>query len=69
MSTPQEMLAHYTAAEVAVLGGQRFRIGDRDVTMADIEQIRAGRREWQLRVDNEGRRRAPFAVADFGGTT
>lgn len=71
MATPQEMLDLYTAAEAAVLNGQSVRLGDRQVTRADLAEIRAGRREWQCRVDAEARRgrRAPWANADFGGTT
>ena len=70
MATAQEMLTFYTDAEIAVLKGQRVRFGERDLTRADLEQIRAGRREWQMRVDAEGRRgRAGWATADFGGTT
>lgn len=70
MATAQEMLAFYTDAEIAVLKGQRVRFGERDLTRADLAEIRAGRREWQLRVDAEGRRgRSGWATADFGGTT
>lgn len=70
MATAQEMLQHYLDAEVAVLKGQRFRQGDRELTRADLEEIRAGRREWQARADAESRRgRSGWAVADFGGTT
>ena len=70
MATAQDMLQHYIDAEIAVLKGQRFRQGDRELTRADLEEIRAGRREWQVRVDGESRRgRAGWAVADFGGTT
>ena len=66
------MLNLYTEAEMAVLAGQSFRIStggtDRTVTRADLEQIRAGRREWQARVDAEsGRRRQRFSQANFGG--
>ncbi|KAF1697981.1 primosomal replication protein PriB/PriC domain protein [Pseudoxanthomonas jiangsuensis] len=70
MATAQEMLDLYTQAEAAVLAGQSVRMGDRQLTRADLEQIRAGRREWQARVDAEARRgRAGWANADFGGTT
>ncbi|MBD7987122.1 primosomal replication protein PriB/PriC domain protein [Luteimonas sp. Sa2BVA3] len=70
MATAQEMLVFYTDAEIAVLKGQRVRFGERDLTRADLAEIRAGRREWQLRVDAEGRRgRCGWATADFGGTT
>lgn len=70
MATSQEMLDFYVAAEVAVLQGQRFRFGERDLTRADLAEIRAGRREWQRAVNAETRSgSARFATADFGGTT
>lgn len=70
MATAQDMLQHYIDAEIAVLKGQRFRQGDRELTRADLEEIRAGRREWQARVDSESRRGGGMcAFADFGGTT
>ena len=70
MATAQEMVEFYTQAEQRVLQGQRVRHGDRDLTLADLEQIRAGRREWQARADAEARRgRAGWANADFGGVT
>ncbi|GAB3305686.1 primosomal replication protein PriB/PriC domain protein [Luteimonas notoginsengisoli] len=70
MATAQEMVQFYTDAEIAVLKGQRVRFGDRDLTRADLEQIRAGRREWQGLLDRQLRAgSARFATADFGGTT
>jgi len=70
MATAHEMLEFYTQAEQLVLQGQRVRHGDRDLTLADLAEIRAGRREWQARVDAMSRRgRAGWANADFGGTT
>ncbi|PBJ83717.1 primosomal replication protein PriB/PriC domain protein [Lysobacteraceae bacterium NML93-0399] len=70
MATAREMLDLYTTAEANVLKGQRVRFGDRELTRANLEEIRAGRREWQARVDAEARRgRSGWAVADFGGMT
>ncbi|MDC7806412.1 primosomal replication protein PriB/PriC domain protein [Luteimonas sp BLCC-B24] len=70
MATAQQMLDLYTDAEAKVLAGQRIRFGDRELTRANLEEIRAGRREWQARADAEARRGRPgWAVADFGGTT
>ena len=70
MSTAQDMLAAYIAAEQAVLKGQAYTLGDRRVTLADLEMIRRGRQEWERRVAQEqaraaGARRGP-AVAGFG---
>lgn len=50
MSTATEMRDLYVAAETAVLKGQSYRMGERMLTLADLEQIRAGRREWEGRV-------------------
>lgn len=69
-TTAQQMLDFYTDAEVAVLKGQSVRLGERHLTLADLEQIREGRREWQATVNREARRgSAGYATADFGGTT
>ncbi len=71
MKTAQEMLDQYIAAEVAVLGGQSFRLGERQLTRADLAEIRKGRQEWQATVARSahGGRRARWANADFGGVT
>ncbi len=53
MSTATEMRDMYVAAEAAVLKGQSYRFGERMLTLADLEQIRAGRREWEGRVAME----------------
>ena len=64
------MLNLYIEAEIAVLGGQSFRMGERQLTRADLERIQAGRREWEAKVEAQVRRgRARFANADFGGVT
>lgn len=72
MKTAQEMLDFYIDAEVAVLGGQTVRLGDRQLTRADLAEIRSGRKEWQaavLRGCAASSRRARWANADFGGVT
>lgn len=72
MPTAADMLALYLAAEAAVLQGQRFRMGERELTRADLAEIRAGRREWSARVAVEANASAcsmpGIALADFGGT-
>lgn len=70
MATAQEMLDFYIEAEAAVLKGQRVKFGDRDLTRADLAEIREGRREWQgavIRLSRSGSAR--YATADFGGVT
>jgi hypothetical protein len=70
MSTATDMLAAYQAAELAVLKGLSYRIGDLQLTRADLAQIRAGRIEWQCKVSAElagvSGRSAGVAIADFG---
>lgn len=71
MKTAQEMLDLYIAAEQAVLLGQSVRFGERQLTRADLAEIRNGRKEWQAVVGRaaSGGRRARWANADFGGAT
>ncbi|AWH36653.1 primosomal replication protein PriB/PriC domain protein [Stenotrophomonas sp. ZAC14D1_NAIMI4_6] len=70
MPTPaQTMLDMYLAAEVAVLQGQSFRMGERQLNRADLAEIRAGRREWEAKVSMQARggSRVSVALADFRG--
>lgn len=53
MKTAQQMLDHYTEAEIAVLEGRSVTFGGRTLTMADLSQVQAGRREWERRVKSE----------------
>lgn len=53
MSTATDMQALYIAAEAAVLKGQSFEIAGKKMTLADLDKIRAGRREWDARVRDE----------------
>jgi hypothetical protein len=70
MATAQEMVQFYVDAELKVLSGQSVRYGERMLTRADLEQIRAGRREWEAKVNAETRGgRTLYSVADFGGCT
>lgn len=55
MTTATDMRDKYIAAEAAILGGQRYRWGDRDLTRADLAQVQAGRREWERRAVAESR--------------
>lgn len=71
MSTATDMRDLYIAAEAAVLKGQTFRFGDRQLTRADLAQIIAGRKEWERRVANESATANSgtpgVAIADFAG--
>lgn len=55
MSTATDMLAHYIAAEIAILGGQVYKWGDRQLNRADLAQVIAGRKEWERKVNAEAR--------------
>lgn len=63
----------YIAAEAAVLRGQSYQIAGRALTMADLSEIRDGRREWEARAQDEaavtaGRRGGlRYRTADFTG--
>lgn len=68
MSTATDMLAKYLAAEAAILGGQSYRWGDRQLTRADLSMVQAGRREWERKVATESRGgNVGVALANFGG--
>lgn len=56
------MLSQYLAAEVAILGGQSYKWGERQLTRADLAQIQAGRREWERKVAAELRGRGVVGV-------
>lgn len=42
----QEMYNLYVEAETAVLKGQAYAIGNRQLTRADLEKIQEGRKYW-----------------------
>lgn len=53
MTTATDMLAKYMTAESAVLEGKDVSFGDRRLSMVDLPQIIAGRKEWEARVAAE----------------
>jgi hypothetical protein len=65
MSIATDMLALYIEAEQAVLAGQSFAMGGRSLTMANLAEIRAGRREWEARAGTEKARAA--GIPTLGG--
>ena len=65
MSQATDMLAAYIAAETAVLLGKEARLGDRSLTLEDLPEIRAGRREWEGKVNTENARAR--GVSTIGG--
>jgi hypothetical protein len=71
MSNATDMLAAYKAAELAVLKGLSYQIGDLRLTRANLPEIIAGRQEWERKVNAENAaasgQRGPLSVhvADF----
>ena len=65
MSTAQEMIARYLAAELAVLDGKEVKFGDRVLRTEDLAEIRKGRQEWEERA--RGERAAAAGRASVGG--
>lgn len=53
MSDATDMLAAYKTAELALLKGQTYKFGDRQLTLANLPEVQAGRREWERRVAQE----------------
>lgn len=53
MTIATDMLAAYMAAEVAVLQGKEATIGDRKLRFEDLAEIRAGRKEWEVKASAE----------------
>ena len=43
----QDMVALYVNAEKAVLTGQAYTVAGQSVTRADLDKLRAGRKEWE----------------------
>jgi len=69
MSTASDMLASYLAAESAILRGQKYRWGDRELTRADLAMVQAGRREWERKAaaESRGGGRASVSLANLSG--
>lgn len=69
MSNATDMLAAYQDAELKLLKGQTVKFGDRQLTMANLPEVQAGRREWERRVASETTAadggRAGVSLADF----
>ncbi len=75
MSTATDMLEKYLTAEKAILEGKQVSFNGRTLAMESLEQVIAGRKEWQQKVAAETATAAgapkigglTFAVAKFGG--
>jgi len=49
LATAETRLQQYLDAEAAVLAGQSYKIGDREMRRADLAEIRAGIDAWDKR--------------------
>lgn len=66
MSTASDLLAKYLAAEMAILDGQSFKMGDRMLTMADLNTVRDERARLERRVQAESNSStARYQLADL----
>lgn len=69
MSTATDMLALYIDAEKKVLKGLSVTMAGRSLTRVNLPEIRAGRQEWQAKVDAESAKSqggsSLYSVADF----
>lgn len=63
MSLADDMYQNYLAAEAAILEGKTYKLGERLLGMEDLDKVRAGRQEWERRVQAEQAPRRPT----FGG--
>lgn len=74
MTTAATMVSEYMKAEVAVLAGKTITFQGRSMGMENLQEIRAGRREWEARVAQEKLAASggpsiggmSFSVASFG---
>lgn len=65
MFTTQEMIDFYIGAEQAVLMGQTIQHNGKTLTLANLEEIRRGRREWEARKVSEQRKGRRSSLAKF----
>lgn len=65
MSTASDLLAKYIAAEIAILDGQAYRMGDRQLTLADLDVVRRERANLERRVQGESGGSMRHQLADL----
>ncbi|MEZ0231890.1 MAG: hypothetical protein ACAH12_03550 [Methylophilaceae bacterium] len=53
MTTASEMVEKYLAAELDLLAGKEVSFNGRSLKMENLQEIRAGRLEWEGRVSRE----------------
>jgi hypothetical protein len=71
MSTITDLLAAYVAAELAILGGQSYQVGDRTLTRANLAEVRRERAILERRVTAESSGSTPVGprhrLSSFSG--
>lgn len=66
LSQAQNMLQRYLTAEQEVLEGRTVSFGGRTLSMADLDEIRSGRQEWERKVNRASSGgSAPYKLATF----
>lgn len=60
----QQMIDAYLAAELDLLAGKTTTINGKTMTMENLQEIRAGRLEWERRL-NATLRRGSYSLASF----
>lgn len=68
-STNQQRLDAYLEAERRILRGQSSRLGDRQITRADLAEVRTEIVRLQMLCSRERSKGGRFGQADFGGRT
>ncbi|WJN60927.1 primosomal replication protein PriB/PriC domain protein [Pseudomonas sp. SO81] len=66
LTQAQNMLQRYLTAEQEVLEGRTVSFGGRTLGMADLDEIRVGRQEWERKVNRlSGGGSAGYKLATF----
>lgn len=65
MSTATEMVALYLEAEKKILKGQVVKMGERNLTMANLSEVVAERKQWERRVASENNKGRGYSLASF----
>lgn len=62
LAQAEAQLTLYIEAEAKILAGQRVRIGDKDLTRADLQFVQKGLSTWEARVQRLTRAAAGAAI-------
>lgn len=65
MSTASDMVALYLAAEAKILKGQSVKMGERNLTLANLSDVVAERKQWERRVASENNKGRGYSLASF----